>query len=78
MKKNGRPPKDDKYTKTNKVYELKYIIARKEAKIKALEMENELMLDISRLQKGSESGGQILSNLSPQGFLSLETCMTAA
>ena len=41
----GRPPKDDKYTETNKVNELKYIIARKDAKIKALEMENKLMRD---------------------------------
>ena len=45
LKKKGRPPKDDKYEKTNKVSELKYIIARKNAKIKALEMENELMRD---------------------------------
>ena len=43
--KKGRPPKDDKYTQTDKVSELKYIIARKDAKIKALEMENELMRD---------------------------------
>lgn len=43
LKKKGRPPKDDKYTETDKVNELKYIIARKNAKIKALEMENELM-----------------------------------
>ena len=45
LRKKGRPPKDDKYTETNKVNELKYIIARKDAKIKALEMENELMRD---------------------------------
>lgn len=45
LKKKGRPPKDDKYTKTDKINELKYVIARKEAKIKALEMENELMRD---------------------------------
>lgn len=45
MKRKVRPLKDDKYTKTNKVNELKYIIARKDAKIKALEMENELMRD---------------------------------
>ena len=49
LKKKGRPPKDDKYTKTDKVNELKYIIARKDAKIKALEMENELMRDFLSL-----------------------------
>ena len=45
LKKKGRPPKDDKFSNTDKVNELKYIIARKDAKIKALEMENELMRD---------------------------------
>jgi len=45
IKRKGRPRKDDKYTETDKVNELKYIIARKDAKIKALEMENELMRD---------------------------------
>ena len=49
LKKKGRPPKDDKYTNTDKVNELKYIIARKDAKIKALEMENELMRDFLSL-----------------------------
>ena len=49
LKKKGRPPKDDKYTETDKVNELKYIIARKNAKIKALEMENELMRDFLSL-----------------------------
>lgn len=49
IKKKGRPPKDNKYTDTDKVSELKYIIARKEAKIKALEMENELMRDFLSL-----------------------------
>ena len=45
LKKKGRPPKTDKNIQTDKVNELKYIIARKDAKIKALEMENELMRD---------------------------------
>jgi transcriptional regulator len=45
LRKKGRPSKNDKYTETDKVNELKYIIARKDAKIKALEMENELMRD---------------------------------
>jgi transcriptional regulator len=49
LRKKGRPPKDSKYSKTDKVNELKYIIARKDAKIKALEMENELMRDFLSL-----------------------------
>lgn len=49
IRKKGRPPKDDKYTKTDKVNELKYIIARKDAKIRALEMENELIRDFLSL-----------------------------
>ena len=49
IRKPGRPSKDDKYTETDKINELKYIIARKDAKIKALEMENELMRDFLSL-----------------------------
>jgi DNA-binding CsgD family transcriptional regulator len=49
LRKKGRPPKDDKYTETDKVNELKYIISRKDARIKALEMENELMQDFLSL-----------------------------
>ena len=49
LKKKGRPPKDYVVSNTNKVNELKYIIARKEAKIKSLEMENELMRDFLSL-----------------------------
>ena len=49
IKRKGRPPKDNKFTETDKVSELKYIIARKDAKIKALEMENELMRDFLSL-----------------------------
>ena len=45
----GRPPKDDKYPQTDTLNELRYIIARKEAKIKQLEMENELMRDFLSL-----------------------------
>ena len=48
----GRPPKNDKYTQTDKVNELRYIIARKEARIKQLEMENELMRDFLSLTEG--------------------------
>ena len=49
IKRKGRPPKDNKFTETDKVGELKYIIARKDAKIKTLEMENELMRDFLSL-----------------------------
>ena len=49
LKKKGRSLKDDKYAETDKVNELKYIIARKDAKIKTLEMENELMRDFLSL-----------------------------
>jgi len=49
LRRKGRPPKDDKYTETDKVNELRYIIARKDAKIKALETENELMRDFLSL-----------------------------
>jgi transcriptional regulator len=49
LRKKCRPSKDDKYTETDKINELKYIIARKDAKIKALEMENELMRDFLSL-----------------------------
>ena len=45
LKKKGRPPKDYVVREEDKVSELRYILARKEAKIKTLEMENELMRD---------------------------------
>jgi len=45
LHKKGRPSKDCVISETDKVNELKYILARKEAKIKQLEMENELMRD---------------------------------
>ena len=43
LKKKGRPPKDYVVREEDNVSELRYILARKEAKIKTLEMENELM-----------------------------------
>lgn len=43
LKAKGRPPKDFAITEEMKINELKYIIARKDSKIKRLEMENELM-----------------------------------
>lgn len=49
LKKRGRPPKDYIVREEDKVAELKYILARKEAKIKTLEMENELMRDFLSL-----------------------------
>ena len=49
IKRKGRPPKDYIVTDEAKISELKYIIARKDAKIKSLEMENELMRDFLSL-----------------------------
>ena len=49
LKRKGRPPKDYIVSEQDKVAELKHIIARKEAKIKSLEMENELMRDFLSL-----------------------------
>ena len=49
VKTKGRPPKDYEITEDMKINELKYIIARKDSKIKRLEMENELMRDFLSL-----------------------------
>ncbi len=49
LRAKGRPPKDYEVTEDMKVAELKYIIARKDSKIKRLEMENELMRDFLSL-----------------------------
>lgn len=49
LKRKGRPPKDYVVSEQDKVAELKYILARKDAKIKTLEMENELMRDFLSL-----------------------------
>ena len=49
IKKKGRPPKDYVVTEDMKIQELKYIIARKDSKIKSLEMQNELMRDFLSL-----------------------------
>ena len=49
IKKKGRPLKGYIISEADKVNELKYILARKEAKIKQLEMENELMRDFLSL-----------------------------
>ena len=47
--KKGRPAKDRVVTEEMKAGELRYIIARKDARIKQLEMENELMRDFLSL-----------------------------
>ena len=49
LKKKGRPPRDYVVSEQDKIVELKYILARKDAKIKHLEMENELMRDFLSL-----------------------------
>ena len=49
LKRKGRPPKDYIASEEDKVTELRYILARKDAKIKSLEMENELMRDFLSL-----------------------------
>ena len=49
IKRKGRPPKDYVVSEQDKVAELKYILARKDAKIKSFEMENELMRDFLSL-----------------------------
>ena len=49
LRKKGRPSKDYVVSEESKIAELKYIIARKDAKIKALQMENELMWDFLSL-----------------------------
>lgn len=51
LHKKGRPPKDYVVSEQENMSELKYIIARKDAKIKSLEMENELMRDFLSLIK---------------------------
>ena len=43
LKHKGRPPKNYVVREEDKFSELRYILARKESKIKSLEMENELM-----------------------------------
>ncbi len=49
IRRKGRPPKDYAVSDEDKISELRYIIARKDAKIKSLEMENELMRDFLSL-----------------------------
>ena len=49
IKKKGRPPKDYQVSEEDKIAQLRYIIDRKDARIKSLEMENELMRDFLSL-----------------------------
>ena len=49
IKKKGRPAKDSSVTEEDKLADLRYKLARKEARIKQLEMENELMRDFLSL-----------------------------
>lgn len=49
LKKKGRPGKDSIVTEEDKLADLRYKLARKDAKIKQLEMENELMRDFLSL-----------------------------
>lgn len=49
IKKKGRPAKDSVVSEEDKLAELRYKLARKDAKIKQLEMENELMRDFLSL-----------------------------
>ena len=49
IKKKGRPAKDSIVTEEDKLVDLRYKLARKDARIKQLEMENELMRDFLSL-----------------------------
>ena len=49
LRRKGRPLKDYVVTEETKIAELRYILARKDAKIRSLEMENELMRDFLSL-----------------------------
>ena len=49
IKKKGRPAKDSVVTEEDKFADLRYKLARKDARIKQLEMENELMRDFLSL-----------------------------
>ena len=49
IKKKGRPAKESVVSEEDKLADLSYKLARKDAKIKQLEMENELMRDFLSL-----------------------------
>lgn len=49
VKRKGRPAKDSVVTEEDKLTDLRYKLTRKDARIKQLEMENELMRDFLSL-----------------------------
>ena len=49
IKKKGKPSKDGVATEEDKIADMRYKLARKDARIKQLEMENELMRDFLSL-----------------------------
>ena len=49
VRRRGRPPKDYVVSEESKLAELRYILDRKNARIKSLEMENELLRDFLSL-----------------------------
>ena len=49
IRKKGRPSKNPEVTEEDKLADLRYKLARKDARIKQLEMENELMRDFLSL-----------------------------
>ncbi len=49
IRKKGRPTKDTGVTEEDKLADLRYKLARKDARIKQLEMENELLRDFLSL-----------------------------
>lgn len=49
IRKKGRPTKDTVVTEEDKLADLRYKLARKDARIKQLEMENELLRDFLSL-----------------------------
>ncbi len=49
IRRKGRPSKNYEVSEQDKIAELRYILARKESRIKALEMENKLMRDFLSL-----------------------------
>ena len=49
IKRKGRPAKDSVVTEEDKLADLRYNLARKDVRIKQLEMENELMRDFLSL-----------------------------
>ena len=78
LKVKGRPPKDYEITEDMKINELKYIIARKDSKIKQLEMENELMRDFLSLTERKLSYRlNIKSSLSTRTSIALIQCVNS-